>query len=86
MDQGQPRGAASAAEPGGGGSQQERIEATYTLEAPVKCPSCHTHVSALKAVRLLRSHVNFTSTLPRRGRVLICPECHAIVPAELTNF
>jgi hypothetical protein len=37
-------------------------------------------------VRLLRSQVNFTSTLPRRGRIMICPACHAIVPAELTNF
>jgi hypothetical protein len=30
--------------------------------------------------------VNFTSTLPRRGRVMTCPQCLAVIPAELTNF
>ena len=30
--------------------------------------------------------VNFTSTLPRRGRVMACPVCLAVIPAELTNF
>ena len=61
-------------------------DAVYRLETPVRCPQCGDTISALKAVRLLRTQVNFTSTLPRRGRVLICPSCLAIVPAELTNF
>lgn len=64
----------------------ENSDAEYRLESAVKCPQCGEALSTLKAVRLLRSQVNFTSTLPRRGRVLICPFCHAIVPAELTNF
>jgi DNA-binding response OmpR family regulator len=64
----------------------ENSDAEYRLESPVKCPQCGEVITALKAVRLLRTQVNFTSTLPRRGRVLICPFCHAIVPAELTNF
>lgn len=61
-------------------------DAEYRLESAVKCPQCGEAISTLRAVRLLRTHVNFTSTLPRRGRVLTCPSCFTIVPAELTNF
>jgi CheY-like chemotaxis protein len=63
-----------------------KIDAEYSLECPVRCPACGDTVSSLKAVRLLRAHVNFTSTLPRRGRLVVCPSCLAIVPAELSNF
>jgi DNA-binding response OmpR family regulator len=61
-------------------------DAVYRLETPVRCPQCGETISTLKAVRLLRTQVNFTSTLPRRGRVLTCPCCLSVVPAELTNF
>jgi len=61
-------------------------DAEYTLESPVRCPACGERTGVLKAVRLVRGRVNFTSTLPRRGRVVACPHCLAIVPAELTNF
>lgn len=61
-------------------------EAVYRLEGAVRCPQCGETISTLRAIRLLRAEVNFTSTLPRRGRVLTCPCCQAIVPAELTNF
>jgi DNA-binding response OmpR family regulator len=61
-------------------------DAVYRLETPVKCPQCGESISTLKAVRLLRTQVNFTSTLPRRGRVAACPRCLSIVPVELTNF
>ena len=61
-------------------------DAVYRLETPVRCPQCGETITTLKAVRLLRTHVNFTSTLPRRGRVLACPNCLCIVSAELTNF
>jgi predicted nucleic acid-binding Zn-ribbon protein len=64
----------------------EKFDAVYRLETPVKCPHCGEIVSTLKAVRLLRDTVNFTSTLPRRGRVVACPNCAAILPAELTNL
>lgn len=67
-------------------SMESRIEAEYTLETPVRCPACGERITTLKAVRLVRAQVNFTSTLPRRGRVIACPNCLAIVPAELTNF
>jgi hypothetical protein len=67
-------------------NQPEKFDAVYRLETPVKCPHCGEAVSTLKAVRLLRDQVNFTSTLPRRGRVVACPSCQAILPAELTNL
>jgi DNA-directed RNA polymerase subunit RPC12/RpoP len=67
-------------------ANEKKIEAEYTLECPVRCPACGERMTTLKAVRLIRSHVNFTSTLPRRGRVIACPHCLAVVPAELTNF
>ena len=67
-------------------SQPERYDAIYRLETPVKCPHCSEIVTSLRAVRLLRDQVNFTSTLPRRGRVVACPNCQAILPAELTNL
>jgi uncharacterized protein with PIN domain len=63
-----------------------KSEAEYALESPGKCPVCGEEINSLSAVRLLRSQVNFTSTLPRRGRVMVCPQCNAILPAELTNF
>lgn len=61
-------------------------DAEYTLESPVRCPACGESIETLRAVRIIRTHVNFTSTLPRRGRVLACPACLAVIPAELTNF
>jgi CheY-like chemotaxis protein len=66
--------------------QQTNSDAEYSLEYPVRCPACGERIETVKAVRLIRSHVNFTSTLPRRGRVLACPACLAVIPAELTNF
>jgi CheY-like chemotaxis protein len=67
-------------------AQLGKIEAEYTLECPVRCPTCGETVTAVKAIRLLRAHVNFTSTLPRRGRLVACPHCLAVIPAELSNF
>jgi len=66
--------------------QKEMFEAEYALEMPVRCPACGEHITTLAAVRLVRSQVNFTSTLPRRGRVMVCPRCYSMAPAELTNF
>jgi DNA-binding response OmpR family regulator len=67
-------------------STADNADAVYRLETPVSCPQCRETISTLKAVRLLRTQVNFTSTLPRRGRVLVCPGCLCVVSAELTNF
>jgi len=63
-----------------------RADATYRLESPARCPQCGEVLAELRAVRLLRVEVNFTSMLPRRGRIVVCPYCQTIVPAELTNL
>jgi CheY-like chemotaxis protein len=67
-------------------SNEPKSDAEYRLEFPVRCPACGERIETLKAVRLIRAQVNFTSTLPRRGRLLACPHCLAIVPGELSNF
>jgi CheY-like chemotaxis protein/DNA-directed RNA polymerase subunit RPC12/RpoP len=67
-------------------SRESQAEAEYTLESPVRCPACGERMTSVKAIRLVRAHVNFTSTLPRRGRVIVCPHCLAVIPAELSNF
>jgi len=59
-------------------------EAEYALEYRAMCPKCGETIRALKVIRLLRTRVNFVSTLPRHGRVLACPACRAIVGGELT--
>jgi hypothetical protein len=59
-------------------------DAEYALEYSAVCPVCGTTISSVKVVRLLRTRVNFTSTLPRHGRVVICPKCRVILSAGLT--
>jgi len=59
------------------------FEAEYTLEQTVKCPQCRQEITTLNVVRMLRSKVNFTSTLPRKGQVILCPTCHGIISANL---
>ena len=61
-------------------------EAAYALEAEVACPSCQDRITELRVVRLLRTKVNFTSTLPRRGRVMVCPNCATVLSAELGSL
>jgi hypothetical protein len=59
------------------------FEAEYTLETPVSCPNCKGEISSVHVVRLLRSRINFTSTLPRRGHVILCGSCRAMLSANL---
>jgi len=59
------------------------IEAEYTLECSANCPSCNSQVANLQVIRLLRTKVNFTSSLPRRGYAVVCPICRTIVPATI---
>jgi hypothetical protein len=59
-------------------------EAEYTLEYQAGCPKCGQLVKTVKVIRLLRTRVNFVSTLPRYGRILACPLCRAILGGELT--
>ncbi len=67
-------------------TSERGVEAEYTLEHRVKCPYCMTDLASITVVRLLRTRVNFTSTLPRRGRVLACPACQRVISAELAGF
>ena len=60
--------------------------AAYTLDQPVRCPHCRERISSVRIVGLTRSQVAFTSTLPRKGRVIVCPECERILTAELSGL
>jgi hypothetical protein len=60
-----------------------RIEAEFALEQSVKCPCCSKTVQNLQVVRLLRTRVNFTSNLPRRGFAIICPACDGVLSAHI---
>ena len=64
-------------------AEDTEIEATYALERPVKCPSCSAIVRELHVVRALRTQVNFTSNLPRRGHAILCPSCEAVLSASI---
>ena len=59
------------------------IEAEFAIETPVRCSACGETVQRLNVVRLLRSKVNFTSNLPRRGFAIVCPSCDAVVSANI---
>ena len=59
-------------------------DAEYTLENEATCPVCRQTIRTLKVIRLLRTRVNFISTLPRYGRVMACPSCRTILGGELT--
>ena len=63
--------------------QTNEIEAAYELERPAKCPSCQEKLQTLNVVRSLRTRVNFTSNLPRRGFAIICPNCEVILSANI---
>ncbi len=65
---------------------QWRSAATYTLESPARCPHCREPIRSVRVIALVRAQVNFTSTLPRKGRVIVCPECERILSAELTGL
>ena len=52
--------------------------ATYNLEMAVRCPHCDEAIRTIRIVGLSRSQVAFTSTLPRKGRIAVCPECDRI--------
>ena len=68
------------------GSQRQVDGALYTLEFPVICPHCDTQITTLRVFRLLRTQVSFTSTLPRKGYVIVCPECERPISSELSGL
>jgi hypothetical protein len=60
--------------------------AVYTLEFPTRCPQCCAEINSVRVSRLLRTQVSFTSTLPRKGYIIVCPECDGILSAELSGL
>jgi hypothetical protein len=58
----------------------------YSLEFPTRCPQCCTEINTVRVSRLLRTQVSFTSTLPRKGYIIVCPECDGILSAELSGL
>ena len=60
--------------------------AQYSLEFPVVCPHCEEHITTFRVFRLLRTQVSFTSTLPRKGYVIVCPECERPISSELSGL
>jgi GAGA factor len=63
-----------------------RTTAQYQLEEPARCPYCRAVIRTLRVLRLTRTQVSFTSTLPRGGRAMICPECDRILSAEVSGL
>jgi hypothetical protein len=66
--------------------QLEGAGAIYSLEFPVQCPHCAMEINTFRVFRLLRSQVSFTSTLPRKGYVIVCPECERPISSELSGL
>lgn len=66
-----------------GTESETSYEAEYTLETPIACPHCKSEVTSVHVVRLLRNRINFTSTLPRRGHVILCGSCRTMLSANL---
>ncbi len=63
--------------------EQTEAEAEYALERAVRCPACSETVKKFNVVRTLRTKVNFTSNLPRRGYAILCPSCDAVLSANI---
>lgn len=40
----------------------------------------------MRVLRVLRTQVSFTSTLPRKGYVIVRPECDRLLSAELSGL
>ena len=66
--------------------EPQEIEAEFTLESPASCPHCDKMVHSVQVIRLLRTRVNFVSSLPRRGQVMVCPACKAVLSGSLGGF
>jgi hypothetical protein len=60
--------------------------AVYTLELPVRCPHCRDSIRTIRVLRLSRTQVSFTSTLPRQGRAFACPQCEKLLSVELSGL
>jgi hypothetical protein len=68
------------------GEKRQSDGAIYSLEFPVQCPHCAQEIRTFRVFRLLRAQVSFTSTLPRKGYVIVCPECERPISSELSGL
>lgn len=59
------------------------VEAEFMLESSAVCPHCLEDIDRVHIVRMLRTKVNFVSSLPRRGQLLICPKCRIALAGAL---
>ena len=71
-----PQGAAAAGSAG----------AVYTLESPAQCPECDSEITTIHVIRVMRTQVSFTSTLPRKAYVITCPACRKLLSAGLSGL
>src|SRR5579864_2343351 len=55
------------------------LNAVYAIEQPARCPFCREIIRTVRVLRLKRSQVPFTSTLPRGGRMILCSACDSIL-------
>lgn len=62
------------------------LGAVYTLESPARCPECDVEIGTISVLRVLRTQVSFTSTLPRKAYVIACPECRRLLSAGLSGL
>jgi hypothetical protein len=60
--------------------------AVYTLESPAQCPECNTEINSIHVIRVMRTQVSFTSTLPRKAYVIACPACRRLLSAGLSGL
>ena len=58
----------------------------YTLEMSIRCQHCREPIRTVRIVCLMRTQVSFTTTLGRRGRVMVCTECGCVLSAELAGL
>ena len=68
------------------GSRKSQAGAVYSLEYPTKCPHCEQEIQTFRVFRLMRVQASFTSTLPRKGYVIVCPECDHLISSELSGL
>jgi hypothetical protein len=69
-----------------GASTAAPAGAVYTLESPAQCPECDAEITTIHVIRVMRTHVSFTSTLPRKAYVVACPACRKLLSAGLSGL
>jgi hypothetical protein len=67
-------------------TQPAAAGAVYTLESPAHCPECNTEITTIHVIRVMRTQVSFTSTLPRKAYVIACPACRRLLSAGLSGL